>query len=165
VVVTGAPFVIALADGLGHGEEAATAADAFCSFVRDNPSLPPLELLAQGGRAIAHTRGAAAAVLRVEPLLRRLSFAAVGNIDVRSHGSVPFRPLSAPGIVGRPVRKVLPFDHTFAPGDLVVMHSDGVSSRLELGPLSGLDTQSMAERIVRDFGKDHDDASCVVLRC
>ena len=47
---------------------------------------------------------------------------------------------------------------------MIVAFTDGVSSRFTLETCDGLDVQDVADAVVRDHGKAHDDATCVVLR-
>jgi hypothetical protein len=43
------------------------------------------------------------------------------------------------------------------------MATDGISSRARLDAYRHLDAQNMADALLRDHAKDHDDASCVVI--
>ena len=155
---------IAVADGLGHGAGAAEAALAFCAYVGTHASAGLEQILRGATTCLSPTRGAAAALIRISDQRRHLSFAGIGNIEVQAMSKLPIRPVCTPGIVGRPLRKVLSFDYELNRGDLLAIHSDGISSRFTLAPYSHLDVQSMAEAILADHGKQHDDATCVVVR-
>ena len=155
---------IAIADGLGHGPAAAEAARQFCAFVSAHPGRDLEFLLREAGAAIAKTRGAAAAILRVDESARRLSFAGVGNIEMRSLGGA-FHPVCTPGIVGRPIRRVTCFAHEFRGDQLILLHSDGISTRFDMETYRSLPSDEMAKTILSNHGKDHDDATCIVVRC
>jgi len=125
----------------------------------------PLEDVIRGAsQAMNRTRGAAAALLRIDAAQRVVSFAGIGNIELRSVAAQVIKPVCVPGILGRPLRKVLTFDYELSPGDLFVLFTDGISSRLQLAQFAGLEPQAMADAILEQHGKLHDDASCIVVR-
>ena len=52
--------------------------------------------------------------------------------------------------------------------DILVLCTDGISERFDLAKISGSQTRSsddLAHQIIEQFGKDHDDATCIVVRC
>jgi hypothetical protein len=150
--------------GLGHGEAAAAAADAFCAYVRSQPDASPDHVLLGAHAALRGTRGVVAAVLRIHPDPARLELAGVGNIEVHSVSRTPIRPTSHPGVVGVRLRTVRTVAFALHPGDLVILRSDGISSRFDLADLAHLDAQPLAEALLARHGTAHDDASCLVLR-
>jgi phosphoserine phosphatase RsbX len=62
------------------------------------------------------------------------------------------------------LRRVKSFSYRVSDDDLFAIFSDGVSSRFVLEDYLSLPTQEMADRILSDHGKQHDDATCVVVR-
>ena len=155
---------VVVVDGLGHGPEAAHAARAFLQVAASMPGSSPLDILACAGQALLHTRGAAALVTRFDCCARTLLVAGVGNVELRAIAHHPMQPLSVPGIVGRPTRPVREYSFGIRPGDLIVIMTDGISRRADLAAVADDDPQRMAERILREYGCDHDDATCVVVR-
>jgi hypothetical protein len=165
-VVVREGFVTAiLIDGLGHGVGAAEVADHAIQLAEAQAELRPEALLRALDEALIRSRGAVASVLRLERATGGglASFAGIGNVGLSFRGQRPFAPVSMPGILGRRVRKVRSFEHSLSRGDLLVLYTDGLSSRLELGDLAG-EPPSMAASLVARFGKSTDDAGCVVLR-
>jgi hypothetical protein len=163
VVPCGRTTLVALADGLGHGPEAARAALTFCDHARDAADAPLDAILASADRAVAGTRGVAAALVRLDPP-GHFEFAGVGNVAVRVVGRSPVHPLSVAGIVGRRTRKARCDRFPVGPGDLLVMHTDGVGSRwaVEDGDLST--PARLAQVLLSAHGRAHDDATCLVIR-
>ena len=162
----GEETLVTVVDGLGHGPKAAEAANAFCGFVESNQFSNLEEIMLGATKDIARTRGAVAALIRINGQEDSMCFCGVGNIELQALSRHPIRPVCTPGIVGRPIRKVLSFSYEMLPGDLMVVHTDGISSRFDLDSYRHLDTpEAMAEAILSEHGKNHDDATCVVFRC
>ena len=164
LVHRGETTLVALADGLGHGPQAAEAAQAFCDFLAQHPDEPMEYLLRSASSAVSGTRGLAGGVLRFDERTHQVEFAGVGNIEVNAVSQSPIRPVCSPGIIGRPIRVIKPYQFAVVPGDLLVMHSDGLSSRMDLASLRTLAPAALAEKLLELYGKRHDDASCVVVR-
>ena len=157
-------LLVSVVDGLGHGPMAEEAAVAFLSHVRANPELSLVDMMAGAREPLASTRGAAAALLRFNLETRRVEFTGVGNIHMHSVSDVRMHPVCAPGIVGKHVRKLLPFEFEWPQSFLVALCSDGISSRLHLEEFENMEPQSVAEAILEQHGKAYDDATCVVVR-
>lgn len=155
-------LVAAIFDGSGHGPEAADAAELARSTVLEDPSAPPAKLLERCHAALISTRGASIGILRLAPEGAGL-FAGVGNVAVVARSAVPIRVISQSGIVGHRMRKLVEYAFRWAPGDLIAVHSDGLSSRLDL---EGLDPQALdaaARQLVDRFGQLHDDVSLILI--
>ena len=156
--------LLAVLDGLGHGPRAATASEAAGDYIRENPKLP-LERMVRGcDAAIRHTRGVAMAVIRIHHAGMLLEHVGVGNVEVTSRSVEKVRPVPQPGIVGGRLRRVMVTEFRLHPGDVIVMHSDGISRLHELEPLIRPGAEQTAEAILGSAGLAHDDASCLVVR-
>jgi anti-sigma regulatory factor (Ser/Thr protein kinase) len=171
-VRSGDRTTLMLADGLGHGPEAARASSAAVETVRRSAHLPPAELLRRLDGALRDTRGAAVAVAQLDLAAGRLDFAGIGNIGARLRRGALWHPLlSRPGIVGAHAPAQLP-RHEVAWDDdcLLVLHSDGLPSRWSPGPAThstALDPAVIAAVIVRDASSParpvRDDTTVAVL--
>ncbi|WP_290059374.1 SpoIIE family protein phosphatase [Amycolatopsis solani] len=159
--VTGGRTAV-VADGLGHGPDAAEAADAAVRVFLENPDRPLPHQLTNMHRALRTTRGAAVALIRITP--RRLEFCGVGNVSGASVGAGPSRLLlSTPGIVGftlpsAPVRHV-----ELAEGDVVVLHTDGVGTGWRV-PGRVPDLLLLATELAHRHRNPRDDAAVLALR-
>lgn len=157
-----------LADGLGHGPEAATASQAAAQVVYKHAERSPKEILEAVHRAISGTRGVAAAVVEIQRQKGQVCFAGVGNIagaivsEVRSQSMV-----SHNGIVGHQMNKVQEFVYTWSPESLLILHSDGLGNRWRLDNYPGLRGRHpglIAGVLYRDFQRGTDDATILVAR-
>ena len=163
LIIDEAATTIAVVDGLGHGEEAAKASSVFIDFVRHQKGKPINEILAESTGAMSQTRGAAAALIRIDRDNQTMSFCGVGNVEIKARSRDRICPISMPGILGRRLRKLVVFEYDLHPGDLLVAHTDGISSRFEIEEYADLAPKAMARKILQEHGKAHDDATCVVL--
>src|SRR6185437_5612146 len=154
---------VCLADGLGHGHAAREAAEAACRHAREHAGAP-LDTLMRGiDGALAGLRGAAVSLLSIDEGTSRVRFVGVGNVELRAVACAPIAPPNFPGIVGQRMRSPRIWEYPIAVGDVLVLFSDGISSRFELGALAHLAPQVLADAILASHGKSHDDASAVVV--
>jgi anti-sigma regulatory factor (Ser/Thr protein kinase) len=158
-----------VADGLGHGPLAATAAARAVQTFDEGGFDSPTSYLEAAHGALRSSRGAAVAMAEVALGERRLRYAGVGNIaasvvdrDGRSRGL-----LSHNGIVGLQVPNLKQLEYVWDDGDLLVMHSDGLNSRWKFDAYPGLaraGTAIIAGVLYRDSKRQRDDATVLVAR-
>lgn len=158
---------VVLADGLGHGELAATAArEAVRVFLSDPPQTDLPRSLQRMDTALQQTRGAAVGTMCVDRAANTLTFAGIGNVAAWVDDGERRRALpSTPGIVGANAKKVRPLEMPLNRDCRIVMHSDGLSSKWDLSQYPGLRAKEpplIAATLLRDAGIRHDDASVVV---
>ena len=157
---------VLLCDGLGHGPLAAVSAQAAVAEFLAAPAEGPTAVLDHIHRRIKHTRGVVGAVAEFHPGAEVLRFAGVGNIAaVLIDGAQRRAMVSLPGILGGHRREAREFTYPLSPHALVVLHSDGLTDRWNLGAYPGLTAQPpvvIAATLMRDAGKRRDDASVLV---
>ena len=162
----GSTLTVLLADGLGHGTEAALAAAAAVRQLRPDES--PEAQLERMHAALRPTRGAAAAIARLDLATGALRFAGVGNIAATIVAGDSLRSLaSLNGTLGHRVERFHAYDHHVEPGGLLVLHSDGCRTGWDLSEHPGLirrDPLVIASLLLRDRERGRDDASVVVAR-
>jgi anti-sigma regulatory factor (Ser/Thr protein kinase) len=156
-----------VADGLGHGTEAAEAAvEAVRLFHRFSGHRAPalLEYIHGGLRA---TRGAAVSIARFQPAAGKVIYSGVGNIaGVIAASSELKRMVSMPGTAGHNARKIQAFEYPFASG-LVILHSDGIASTWTLDRYPNLAARHptlIAAVLYRDLTRHRDDATVLVAK-
>lgn len=165
-VCRNAELLLMVADGLGHGLEAARASRAAVALADAQARFAPEALLRQAHAALHGTRGAALAVACLNPADGSLRFAGIGNISVSLHAAGSSRHLvSHNGIVGSNMRKVQEFRMDFGDDDMLIMHSDGLATRWDLDRYPGLfrhHPSLIAAVLYRDHARHRDDVSVVV---
>jgi anti-sigma regulatory factor (Ser/Thr protein kinase) len=157
-----------VADGLGHGSFAAEASRCAVALAGEHPSEQPAAVLGAIHAGLRATRGAAVAVAEVTQDASTVRFAGLGNIAAALVGPTASRSLvSHNGIAGHEMRKIQEFTYDWPPDALLVMHSDGMSARWDLGRYRGLAQRHpsvVAGVLYRDFSRGRDDALIVVVR-
>ena len=152
----------AVIDGLGHGYESSVAATRAVEVIRESVDLSVDAILQRCHKELRVTRGAAVGILKIEEEGAG-EFCGIGNIEVQAvNGQAP-SVFCLAGIVGHNMRasKVMPF--TMKPGDIYCVMSDGVSTRGNFKACLPGPPETVARRIVESWGKDHDDATAVIL--
>jgi anti-sigma regulatory factor (Ser/Thr protein kinase) len=130
-VRAGDRVTLMLADGLGHGPEAARASSAAVTALYRWAHLSPVESLQRLHDALQGTRGAAVALAQLDLAAGRLRFAGIGNVGARLRTDGTWRPLlSRPGIVGVHRPGTLREEEADWVGDpILILHTDGLPSR------------------------------------
>jgi anti-sigma regulatory factor (Ser/Thr protein kinase) len=160
---------IVVVDGVGHGLHAFDAAqEALRVFYRMACEGPDSFLRAADG-ALRGTRGAAAMAVDISWPDRRIRHAGVGNISgmlLRS-GQKGNGLVSHPGTLGQATGRVRELTRSWPDKSLLVVHSDGLSSRWDLEAYPGLsqkDPSLIAGVLYRDFHARKDDVVVLVCR-
>jgi hypothetical protein len=136
--------------------------------LKENASPDIAGLLTGLNDKLNKTRGAAAGLAFAQAGSRSVTCAGIGNIIIRRCGGR--RELIYPcpdGVLG--VRFRTPRLETFHldAGELLLIYSDGVIEDFKLPTAltaGSLTVETIARRVVLDYGRLYDDAGCIVLR-
>jgi anti-sigma regulatory factor (Ser/Thr protein kinase) len=166
--VDGGRLAVLLADGLGHGPDAAKASRVAQDVFERAPFTELGALLQQSHQALQTTRGAAICLAQMDIDAATLQWTGAGNVMGRVLSGVFDKSvLTQSGTAGMQIRRpevntmALP-DHT-----LVILHSDGIETRWtadRLRPLLQRDPTLVAAVLLRDHTRHRDDATIVVIR-
>jgi anti-sigma regulatory factor (Ser/Thr protein kinase) len=161
-------ILLTVADGLGHGPDAAQASTQAISLFQRSRMIGPADLLAEMHGALRSTRGAAVAVASLNPATREILYAGVGNIAATIvTGEATRSMVSHNGTVGHEVRKIQEFQYPWPAEALVVMQSDGLQTHWRLDRYPGLMARSpslIAATLYRDFTRGRDDVTVLAVR-
>jgi hypothetical protein len=98
----------------------------------------------------------------------RFHFSGVGNVMVRVYGAPEHTtPLSANGTLGARLGSLRVWSYPWAEGATLIMASDGVSASWDIESYPGLlkrPPQILAGILMRDYGRNADDATVLVAR-
>jgi hypothetical protein len=130
--------------------------------------LSPRESLEAIHGALRPTRGAAAAVTRVDTRRGVVTHAGLGNIAASIVSAAGDRQMvSLGGIVGHDVRRITEYSYPWPDDGLLVLATDGLQTQWDLARYPGLVTRSpalVAGVLYRDFNRGRDDTTVVVAR-
>lgn len=159
---------VLVADGLGHGPEAAKASQAAASGFEAAPFEPLGRQIERMHELLRTTRGAAACVAELEPASGAIRYAGAGNIAGRVLSGISDKSLATQhGTLGVQIRRPEETAAQWVEHGLVILHSDGINTRWgseHLLPLLQRDPTLAAALLLRDHTRQRDDATVVVLR-
>lgn len=164
-------LVLGVCDGLGHGPPAREASSVALSAFYERAADPPVAILEGCHEALGKTRGVVMAVSRIDEAAASVETASIGNIDVQICGPRTARRLGGSSAVlgGRraPAAKPRSETVTLGRGELLVLTTDGISSKLAIEQDLALLREHpivVAQRIMERFGRTNDDALVLVVR-
>jgi anti-sigma regulatory factor (Ser/Thr protein kinase) len=160
-------IAVMVADGLGHGPEAAVAARLAGVAFESEPFAPPEQFYQSAHRSLTGSRGAALA-RAVIGSSGDVQYTGIGNIAGSLVGSERSRGLASQnGTVGVQIRShVSTFSHVMPAPGVLLMHSDGIISRWSFDQYPGLLLRHpavIAGVLSRDFVRGRDDATILVV--
>jgi anti-sigma regulatory factor (Ser/Thr protein kinase) len=167
-VRTPTSLLLAVVDGLGHGSPAREAAVLAIATLREHSDRELPALLEACDGALVGTRGVAASAVRVA-WAREIAHAGVGNVGTHLHGQGATRFVSTNGVLG--IRQAIPRIRVeravHAPGQVLVMFTDGITTRLDLTLEPGLLGEPplvIAHHVLARYARETDDALVLVAR-
>lgn len=159
---------IAIVDVLGHGNEAHKLAVICQEFLEKNYRQDLIETMKALHEYIKDSRGAVAGLCLLDVNSGVLKYVGVGDITARKFGVNQVKLISQDGIVGYIIKTLKEGTMKLDDGDVFVLYTDGVQEHFELEDYPQLfrdDAKTIATHIIRQFGKEEDDATCIAVRC
>lgn len=160
---------LAVGDGIGHGPEAARAVEIAIASIEASINTGLVNIFQLCHRELRGTRGAVAALCRVDRSQGLWQAAIVGNIHVKiltAKGIIT--PLATPGILGYNYpHQLLIAKGPYQEGDLFLIHSDGIQEgAVPLALLANyrLTTEELVRLIGEKYGRRDDDVAVIVAR-
>ncbi|RZL03326.1 MAG: histidine kinase [Rubrivivax sp.] len=159
---------IIVADGLGHGPQAAEASHTAVSVFRSMPFGAPGHVVERMHGGMRATRGAAVMMAQLDLDENALIYSGAGNIAGRLISGVGDKSLASQhGTVGVQIRHLKDVRQPWPDHALLVLHSDGLTTRWDLDNARGIlqhHPTVVAGWLVRDHSRGRDDATVVVLK-
>lgn len=162
--------LVAVIDGLGHGPEAAHAARAAADILTQKPSASVAELFECCHEGLRKTRGVVMSLATLDARSSTLEWFGVGNVeaallraehgDARSHASVTARG----GVLGYRMPPVRTGTAKVAPGDLLVMATDGLHNGFASDIPLDWEPQAIADWLLAKYARGTDDALVLAAR-
>ncbi len=164
--------LLAVADGLGHGPEAAAAADKVVGILKLSGEEDIPSLLRRCDLALKQTRGAVLSLATMDFESRTVEWAGIGNVEgILLRRPVEDRPkhrrlAPQPGVLGDHARTPRTESNPMYAGDVLVFATDGIvhSFADNLEPLMSSSPERIARHILEEFWRGNDDALVLVAR-
>jgi len=166
----GVGTLVAVADGLGHGREAASAAPAAVGALERYAREPLPDLVRRCHEALVGLRGVVLGLGYLDPQAATLTWLGVGNVGgvlLRADaGSRPARVtlVASAGFIGaeqaHPTTRSVPL----ALGDTVILYSDGIKDGFADSVALAQSPQEIADFVITRHIKGNDDALVLVAR-
>lgn len=163
--------LVAVVDGLGHGEEAAQAAMRAVATMRECAHQPVLRIIQSCHEALRTTRGAVMSLASFKRDEQTMVWAGVGNVEgLLVRADLAANPASEMlllrgGVVGHKLPALTASIVPVAKGDTLIFATDGVGSGFwrDLGHTSD-SPQRLSDRILAQHATGADDALVVAAR-
>jgi len=165
-----AGVLVSVVDGLGHGAEAAAAARAAVAALNRHAQESVLPLLQRCHQALAGTRGAVVSVALFDRADGSMTWLGVGNVEgVLLYADAGGRRgrerlVTRGGIVGSELPPLRAEVVAVAPGDTLILATDGIQSGFADELMVEAPPQQLADQILTRSGKRTDDALVLVAR-
>ena len=166
----GNSVLVAVVDGLGHGEEAAAAAKIAVDVLNANAHDSVISLFKRSHDALRQSRGVVMSIALVNGLDATMTWTGVGNVEglvVRADPEIkPEKEslLMRPGVLGSSLPALNASIIQMMPGDTFVFATDGIRSGFDEIVNSHDPPKEIATAIVSKYSKGSDDALVLVAR-
>jgi anti-sigma regulatory factor (Ser/Thr protein kinase) len=161
-------LLVAVIDGLGHGEAASESARAAITAIERNLERSVEAIVWEAHEALRQMRGAVMGLAAIDRAAGTIEFAGVGNTDIRVIGGRErLRFISLNGTLGSRLDRVKVFKEDLPKMATLIMATDGISERWEpdnYPGLFGLHPQLFCATVMRDFSRPNDDATILCGR-
>ncbi len=163
-------LLVAAIDGIGHGEEAATAAKTAASILKDGADKPIISLVEECHRSLQSTRGVVLSAASIDFDHGMMTWLGVGNVvgalaRVVPRGSnYPEMLMLRGGVVGKQLPPLSAAVLPVSKHDTLFMATDGVKGHFVETASARENPQYAAGRILQKFHTANDDALVLVVR-
>lgn len=163
-------FLLAVIDGVGHGNEAHAVAETAADVLKRNAGDSVISLVKRCHEALAETRGAVMTLASVDIPGNTVTWMGVGNVEARlfraeadiSHPCEHI--LLRGGLVGLQLPAVQASLMPISAGDVLVFVTDGIQHNFESRINLTETTKQIADGILNRHFKGTDDALALVVR-
>jgi anti-sigma regulatory factor (Ser/Thr protein kinase)/serine/threonine protein phosphatase PrpC len=158
--------LVAVIDGLGHGQEAHRAAETARQYVETHFDMALSSIFVGVSRACVGTRGVVMAIARFDRPQLQFTFASLGNVEARiCNSSEPAKLLISRGILGHTNKRPFINEHSWNPNSVFVLHSDGLSSRWHCDDFAFEQSPAaIARELLHKLARKEDDATVIVVK-
>lgn len=162
--------LIAVVDGLGHGEEAAEAARIAIETLRNSSFKSVVSQIELCHERLRRSRGVVMSLASFDVKRNIMSWVGVGNVEgLLLFADTKAKPpreylLLRSGVVGYQIPSIHLYEISVHNGDTLIFVTDGIQSDFAQGVNLNKSTQQIADEILTKYFKGTDDALVLVAR-
>lgn len=159
---------LAIVDAAGHGTTAHSVATKVETILMSEDINDLAALIKSMHRQLMGGPGAVIIAGNLDAECLDFTFVQIGDVHGKVFGPRRRTLVGQAGMLGHAIRTPNIRSETLFAGDALVLCTDGISKRYDLAEIQGhrtIPADALARQIVKQFGKDHDDATCIVVRC
>jgi negative regulator of sigma-B (phosphoserine phosphatase) len=162
--------LVAVIDGVGHGEEAAAAARLAVEILERHASESAISLIKRCHEALLRTRGVVLTIAKLDSEENTMTWLGVGNVEGRllraeAGASHPRESvLMRSGLVGYQLPALQASVIPVALGDVLILATDGIDPAFDEGIHLNETPSQIADKIMGRHFKGNDDALVLVAR-
>ena len=162
--------LVAVVDGLGHGDEAIAVARIAINVLKEQADQSVITLVKRCHEALIKTRGVVLTLASFNTLDATVSWLSVGNVaGLLLRADITAVPpcetaLLRGGVVGYQLPPLRASVIAVAPDDLLILATDGIRNSFNLSDLLGGTPQKIADRVMSRHFKGNDDGLVLVAR-
>jgi negative regulator of sigma-B (phosphoserine phosphatase) len=162
--------LVAVMDGLGHGDDAAAAARVAAATLEHDAEESVIALARRCHDNLRATRGVVMSLAAFNRRDETMTWMGVGNVEgTLIHADRAVKPQSEVlllrgGVIGRQLPSLQASIVGVLPGDTLILHTDGIRAPALSDMSAGDVPQRMASRILEKYAKGTDDALVLVGR-
>jgi hypothetical protein len=156
-------------DGLGHGADAANAAEMATTVLERSSAHDVASAIRECHVALRHTRGAALSLASFDCRQGTMMWIGIGNVEARLlRGAQPLPIIESlllnSGIVGHDLPRLSPRTTPVTRGDVLILATDGIHRDFADFLVPSGSCRELADRILRQHAGGWDDALVLVAR-
>src|SRR2546425_1952144 len=162
--------LLAAVDGLGHGEEAAAAANMAVRFLQSSENESVISMLKRCHEQLRSTRGVVISLAAFNAVEETMTWVGVGNVegillqaDPAGNPGYEYLTLRS-GVVGTRLPLLQAAIVPVKRGDTLIFATDGIRTEFAQRLARGAEPQRMADGILAQYAKGTDDALVLVAR-
>lgn len=161
--------LVGVVDGLGHGPEAALAAEAAVAMLERDAGASVGTLIATCHEGLRRTRGVVMSLASISSVANTVSWAGIGDVEAvllrtentgRRRESIILRG----GVVGYQLPPVRETTLPIGRGDVLIFCTDGVRADFISEVANDREPQAIADDVLARYAKSTDDALVMVVR-
>jgi serine phosphatase RsbU (regulator of sigma subunit) len=162
--------LVAVIDGVGHGEEAAVAARSAAEILDRHAIESTISLIKRCHEALVRTRGVVLTIAKLDTEENTMTWLGVGNVEGRllradASASHPRESvLMRSGLIGYQMPALQASVIPVAVGDMLILATDGINTAFEEGIHLNETPRPIADKILSRYFKGNDDALVLVAR-